>query len=122
MEITFYLGYARQIPEAVILFIAQLPDAIPLAETIKFTFIVWPQIPELPWLTTTTLTPWPTFDGLLRLRKVHCCLSLSMDYFHGDASVLYDGFVFTMRNALPGLHAADMLAFSQGAPIDRHLS
>ncbi|KAJ6531059.1 hypothetical protein B0H19DRAFT_1384319 [Mycena capillaripes] len=118
LELGFYIGLSRVLPDTLDLFVSNIPELTPLVESITFTFEIMPRIPEIPWASNQ---PWPVFDvgfmqrgDLPRLRRVTCCLQLKMQYFHGDSNVSYVGFVAAMEGKFLGLTGTDMLAFTKG--------
>jgi hypothetical protein len=116
MEMTFFLSHAWRIPENVTLVVAELPAALPLAETISFCFSIMPQVLEFPWRIDTH-SPWLNFDGFLSLRGIRCHFLLRMvglNCFGGSppsTAIPYDSFAAFMRATLPRLRAASLFTF-----------
>jgi hypothetical protein len=124
LELGFYIGESRVLPGNLDLIASRIPELTPVIKSLTVTLQVMPRIPEIPW---ELGGPWPVFDvgfmergELPRLRNVTCCLHLKMDYFHGDSSVFYGGFVKAMEEKLTGLTGTDMLRFTQRNSTYRH--
>ncbi|KAJ7355820.1 hypothetical protein DFH08DRAFT_853662 [Mycena albidolilacea] len=118
LELGVNLSMSRSPPQYLGHILSKLPEFAPLVERIVLKFTIIPCIPEAPWIHHGV---WPVFDvgfverrQLPRLRNVTCCLQLAMDYFYGDDSVSYEGFVAAMERKLPGLTGTNMLAFTRG--------
>ncbi|KAJ7453102.1 hypothetical protein FB451DRAFT_1520166 [Mycena latifolia] len=124
LELSFYIGMSRHLPNNLGPIVSALPETAPLLERLTLILGVMPCIPEIPW---TIDGPYPTFDtgfmerrDLSRLRNVTCCLHLMMDYFHGDQDVSYNEFVPAMEGKLPGLRGTDMLTFTRRSSSYRY--
>jgi hypothetical protein len=118
LELGVNLSMSRSPPHYLGHILSKLPEFAPLVERIVLKFSIIPCIPEAPWVHDGA---WPVFDvgfverrQLPRLRNVTCCLQLAMDYFYGDDSVSYEGFVAAMERKLLGLTGTNMLAFTRG--------
>lgn len=117
LELSFDIGMDREVPDNLAFIVSGLPSFSPRIESIDFTLAIQIRIPEKTW---SPGEPWPLFDvGFLerrqlpRLRNVTCCLHRTMEYFHGNSRVSYDGFVTTMQEKLVGLVGSDILNFAE---------
>ncbi|KAJ7706782.1 hypothetical protein B0H17DRAFT_1192351 [Mycena rosella] len=118
LELTFatylptYIGIFRDLPSNLSPVVLDFPNSVPLLERLTLTFGIMSRIPEIPW---SLDPPYPVFDtgfmerrDLPRLHNMTCCLYFTMDYFHGDQKVSYDGFIAAIyQDHLPAL---DLLA------------